>query len=91
MVSLRPVLFLCAGAHAHVARTHEGDFTGCESPRVQRLLGDLDENTDTAHGKLKTETRRAQHVSKQGAVCWLYVVICLLFLGMIGIILGKFA
>jgi uncharacterized membrane-anchored protein len=55
---------------------------------VQRIIGDIESNTDIANRNVVNETNRAEHVSKTSAACWMYVTICLLFLCMIGLIIA---
>ena len=53
-----------------------------------KIIGDIETNTDKANQNIRIETSRAEHVSKNSGVCWMYVTIVLLLLAMIGLIIA---
>jgi hypothetical protein len=47
---------------------------------LQKILGDIESNTDKANRNIRVETSRAEHVAKTSGACYYYVAICLLLL-----------
>jgi len=65
-------------------------FPSCV-PVMQRLLDDFEEDVDKAHGNLNRQTARAQELNRDASsVCWMYVVICLLVLVLVGLAIFVF-
>jgi len=55
-----------------------------------KLLDNLENEVDTGNRKLRTETGRAEHITRDTGTCWLYVTICLLLAILVGLLSYHF-
>lgn len=62
-----------------------------ETTLHMKLLDKLDDEVDKGNINLVRETGRTAKLTKSSASCWLYVIICVLVLVLVGLILGRYA
>ena len=56
-----------------------------------RLIDDIEGEVDKGNANLKRETARAEHITRDTRTCWLYSLICVLLVVLMGLVMARWA
>lgn len=62
-----------------------------ETDLHMKLLDDVENEVDKGNASLKRETARAEHITRDTRTCWLYSLICVLLVVLMGLVMARWA